>query len=234
MILEVSHLTQSYRKGQPVLNDVSLSVKKGEVLGVAGESGCGKTTLLKVIVGLVKPSSGHVAFEGKRMGMVFQNPISSLNPLMSVEQILKEAFELKGEAKKSEFAGRAAELLEAVDLPKNYLLKKPHQMSGGECQRIAIARALLFEPDLLLCDEAVSSLDALVQVSILNLFLKLFQERHISCIFVSHDLRVIRHISDRVVLMQNGQVLESGATQDVFRSPKHAYTQSLLLASGLR
>ncbi len=234
MILEVGHLTQSYRAGQTVLDDVSLSVKKGEVLGVAGESGCGKTTLLKVILGLVKPKSGLVEFKGKRMGMVFQNPASSLDPLMSVEQILGEAFVLKREVKKNEFKPRAVELLKAVELPENYLLKKPHQMSGGECQRVAIARALLFEPDLLLCDEAVSSLDALVQVSILNLFLKLFEERRISCVFVSHDLRVIRHMSDRVVLMQNGRVLEAGPTEHVFRDPKHAYTQSLLVASGLR
>lgn len=233
MILEVSHLTKSYRAGHPVLKDVSFSLKEGEILGVAGESGCGKSTLLKLISKLIQPDSGRVTFKGKCMAMVFQNPVSSLDPLMSVERVLHEAFVLKRSRSQKDFRTQALEMLGAVELPPHYLSKKPYQMSGGECQRVAIARALMMEPDLLLCDEAVSSLDALVQVSILNLFLRIFQERKIACVFVSHDLRVIRHLSDRILVMQAGEIQETGVTADLFKQPQHPYTKKLLTASGL-
>ncbi len=233
MILEVGHLTKSYRAQHHVLKDISFSLKEGEILGIAGESGCGKSTLLKLILKLIQPDSGRITFKGKRMAMVFQNPVSSLDPLMRVEQVLREAFELKKSRSQKDFRTQALEMLRAVELPPDYLSKKPYQMSGGECQRVAIARALMMEPDLLLCDEAVSSLDALVQVSILNLFLKIFEERKIACIFVSHDLRVIRHLSDRVLVMQAGEIREMGLTAELFKQPKHAYTKKLLIASGL-
>lgn len=233
MFLEVSGLTKSYRASHPVLNDVSFGLKRGEVLGVAGESGCGKTTLLKLILGFLKPDKGRIEFEGKRMGMIFQNPASSLDPLMTVKRILSEAFTLKKEKGDTRFVDQAADLLKSVELPLHYLQKKPHQMSGGECQRVAIARALMYNPELLLCDEAVSSLDALVQIGILNLFLKLFEERRMTCLFVSHDLRVIRHLSDRVLILQGGQIREAGSVAQVFKNPQHSYTKNLLLASGL-
>lgn len=219
MILEAKDLTKVFSHVTAVA-DVSLSVKAGETLGVMGESGSGKSTLAKLLLGLLSPDRGEIFFQGRRMNdfsreewkrfrrkvqAVFQHPFLSLDPRMNVRQILAEPFLVHREAVPR--AGMGLEdILKSVELPPEFLGRFPHQMSGGECQRVAIARALCLGPELLVCDEPVSSLDVIVQAQVLNLFLKLQKEKNLSLIFISHDLKVVRHMSDRVIVMKNGRL----------------------------
>ena len=226
------------------LDDVSLSLSKGEVLGIVGESGSGKSTLVNTLLGLIKPTTGEVLFHGqsmlledqaamralrRRIQVVFQDPTASLNPRMSVARIISEPWAIHdGVLPRDQWPGRVAELLEQVGLSPDHAARYPHQFSGGQRQRIAIARALALQPEVIICDEAVSALDVSIQAQIIELLKDLKRQHGLSYLFIAHDLPVVRDFADRTIVMQNGRVVESGRTQDVFERPQHHYTQNLL------
>lgn len=227
------------------VDGVSLDIKKGEVLGLVGESGCGKSTLGRTIIQLVKATSGSVTFDGKDLGslsssellrarprfqMIFQDPYASLNPRMTVYETLAEPMLVHGLATRENVAKKVAHLMETVGLAPRFLKKYPHEFSGGQRQRIAIARALALKPDLLVADEPVSALDVSIQSQIINLLLEIRRNMGISILFISHDLSVVRHISDRVAVMYLGKIVETGSTEEIFERPLHPYTRALLSA----
>lgn len=228
------------------VDDVSFSIAPGETLGLVGESGCGKTTLGRAIVRLVEPTAGKILFEGqdlaplsgaalrarrRQLQMIFQDPYSSLNPRLTVEDIIGEAIDLhEGSEARSARSKRIAELLRAVGLDAAYALRYPHEFSGGQRQRIGIARALAVQPKLIVCDEPVSALDVSVQAQIINLLQDLQQQHGIAYLFIAHDLAVVEHISNRVLVMYLGKVVELAEAKDVIRAPKHPYTQALISA----
>lgn len=228
-MIEVKQLTKIYKKTTAV-RQVNLTIHKGETLGLVGESGSGKSTLGKLILGLIEPTSGEIFFEGKqkttllprRMQMVFQDPYSSLNPRMSIQSILSEPTEIHG------LPSRVEELLELVGLPQEAKHRYPHEFSGGQRQRIVIARALALRPDVLICDEPISSLDVSTQAQIIALLQKLQKELGLTMLFISHDLRVVRYLSDQVAVMYKGEIVELKETDELFTQPTHPYTQTLL------
>ncbi|AHG65606.1 ABC transporter ATP-binding protein [Advenella mimigardefordensis] len=227
------------------LKGVSLHVNQGEIVGVVGESGCGKSTLGKCIIGLQKPSSGAVTWsDGRsmdkysrferstRIQMVFQDPYSSLNPRFTIGRVLKEALATH-HAAASNKVDRAAEvdrLLGIVGLPLSLKEKFPHALSGGQRQRVSIARALAVNPELIIADEPVSALDASVQAQIINLFEEIRQKLKVAFLFVAHDLNVVKRVSDRVLVMYLGEIVEEGTKEDIFSQPRHPYTRALLSA----
>lgn len=238
----------SRRPGREVraLNGVSLDLTRGETLGVVGESGCGKSTLARCIVRLHKPSDGSIHFEGqdifdgeikadrtynRRVQMMFQDPYSSLNPRMTTGQILAEALSVHNMRPEAEIPDRVAELLDLVRLPKDAQDKLPHEFSGGQRQRIAIARALAVEPEVLIADELVSALDVSVQAQVVNLLLDLQRELDLTILFVAHDLRLVRHVSNRVAVIYLGRIVEIGDSETLFSAPSHPYSQALLSAA---
>jgi len=228
------------------LNGVSLSVAHGETLAVVGESGCGKSTLARALVRLIELDSGQILFAGenvrtlrgdalrrynRRVQLVFQDPYGSLNPRMTVGEMLEEALRVHQIVASSHQAARITELLSLVRLPSAATERVPHEFSGGQRQRVAIARALSVQPDVLIADEIVSALDVSVQAQILNLLLDLQRDLGLALLFVSHDLRVVRHLAHRVAVMYLGRVVEIGDADAVFTSPLHPYTQALLRAA---
>jgi oligopeptide/dipeptide ABC transporter ATP-binding protein len=228
------------------LNGVTLTIRRGETVGIVGESGCGKSTLARCLVRLLDPDDGKVLFEGRDIGelsgagrrafnrrvqMIFQDPYSSLNPRMSVRQILGEVLSVHRMRPKDEIPARIAELLELVRLPQDAADRRPHEFSGGQRQRIGIARALAVEPDVLVADELVSALDVSVQAQVVNLLLRLQEELALTVVFVAHDLRLVRHISHRVAVMYLGKVIEIAPTEALFTAPRHPYTRALLDAA---
>ena len=227
------------------VDGVSLTLHEGETLGLVGESGCGKSTLCRAILQLVSPTSGSVRFAGdelvgrsrrdlrplrRELQMIFQDPFASLNPRKRVGQIIGDPIELHGLARGAELKRRVLELLERVGLQAEHYNRFPHEFSGGQRQRIGIARALALQPKLIIADEPVSALDVSVQAQIINLLEELQDEFGLSYLFVAHDLGVVRHVSDRVAVMYLGKVVETSASDALYRNPLHPYTNALLSA----
>ena len=228
------------------VDDVSISLYRGETLGIVGESGCGKSTLARTIMRLIEPTKGSITYDGKdlcalrgrdqrairrHMQIVFQDPYSSLHPRMKIGEILAEPLIISGMIKDKKMRQeRAEELLAMVGLDKDYMDRYPHEFSGGQRQRIVIARALATNPELLICDEPVSALDVSVRAQVLNLLEELQDKLSLTYMFISHDLSVVEHICDRVAIMYLGQLMEIGTVDQIFDSPMHPYTQALLSA----
>ena len=212
------------------VNNVDLIVHKNETLGIVGESGCGKSTLAKIVVDLYKPTMGAIKknFSTKPQ-MIFQDPFDSLNPRHLVRTILEEPL-LKSKMPRTERLEKVLSFLHAVGLPEDALTRYPHEFSGGQRQRIGIARALISEPDLVVCDEPVSALDVSIQSQILNLLMTLQKRYNLTLIFISHNLAVVRLLSDRIAVMYFGSIVELASRDDLFLAPKHPYTQALLSA----
>lgn len=226
------------------VNGVDLEIRKGEILAIAGESGCGKSTLAKAVMKLVEVESGEIVFDDKNIvylkdkhdlknfynnvQMIFQNPYSSLNPKMKIGQILSEPLEINTNYSKKEILEIVEQKLVDVGLDRSVMKLYPHEFSGGQRQRIAIARALMMSPQLIIADEPVSALDVSIQAQIINLIKSLNENFNITFLFISHDLSVIRFISDRIAVMYLGEIIELGQTEEIFATPKHPYTKALL------
>lgn len=225
------------------VDSVSLNIFKGEVVGLVGESGCGKSTLGRVVAGIHAQSGGSIYWKEKcvttlkaedrkrnalGVQMIFQDPMSSLNPRKRVRDIIGEAPVAHGLVKKNEKDEYVSEIMQRVGLDPTYSLRYPHQFSGGQRQRIGIARALAVNPEFLICDESVAALDVSVQAQVINLFMKLREQFNLTYLFISHDLGVVEHISDRVAIMYLGRIVETAPTESLFATPNHPYTQALL------
>ncbi|HFQ4954178.1 TPA: ABC transporter ATP-binding protein [Vibrio vulnificus] len=253
-ILRIEGLKQHFVSGKKLfskgytvkaVDSVSLTVKRGETLGLVGESGCGKSTLGRTILKLFEPTDGKIFFEGrditklsakemrplrKEMQIVFQDPLESLNQRHTIGMILEEPFIIHKVGTQQERKQWVLELLEKVGLPANAINRYPHEFSGGQRQRIGIARAIALKPKLLICDESVSALDVSVQAQIINLLLKLQQEMNLAIIFISHDLSVVRQVSDNVAVMYFGEIVEYGKSVELYNNPQNDYTKKLLSA----
>jgi peptide/nickel transport system ATP-binding protein len=252
-LVEVTNLTKHFAVKQGVfargtaqvhaVEDVTLSVRSGETLGIVGESGCGKSTTARLILRLLDPTSGTVVFDGqditklsqralrplrREMQMIFQDPYSSLNPRKTVGQIIGAPYAIHGI--KGDTRARVRELLERVGLSPEHYNRYPHEFSGGQRQRIGVARALALQPKLIVCDEPVSALDVSIQAQVLNLLRSLQKDFNLTFVFISHDLSVIRQIADRIAVMYLGHVVELGDSESIYESPKHPYTAALLSA----
>ena len=225
------------------VDGISFEVARGASVGIVGESGCGKSTLARALTGLVPVAGGSISFDGaeltarrerstmRRIQMVFQDPGSSLNPSRTVGQTLTELLRVHRIVPADGVRARARELLELVELPSSLLAAYPRRLSGGQRQRVGIARALALEPDVLIADEAVAALDVSVQASVLNLLARLRRELGLALLFISHDLAVVRHVSDRVLVMYLGRIVEDRPTADLFTDPRHPYTVALMAAA---
>ncbi len=253
-LMEIKHLRKWFpvktsfgkeKKYVKAVDDVNLVIRKGETLGIVGESGCGKSTFARLILRLIDSTEGEIFFKGQdlakmsqeevrkvrnQMQMVFQDPYASLNPRMKVGNILSEPYIIHGICSEKEAKKKAAELLEIVGLGADSMTKFPHEFSGGQRQRICIARALAVNPDIIVCDECVSALDVSIQAQIINLLVQLQKDLGMALVFISHDLRVVRHISTNVAVMYLGQMVEYGPKKEIFANPSHPYTRALMSA----
>ncbi len=254
-LVEARNLFKSFKvagRELKAVHDFSLSIAKGEIVGLVGESGCGKSTVGKSILRLEEPTSGTIQFDGivlkdlsrqemkrmrRRMQMIFQDPFASLNPRMNVQDILGEPLDIhrlmQGSASscaKKRRQDRIEELLDLVGLNHHHMKRLPHQFSGGQRQRIGIARALAVEPEFLVCDEPISGLDVSIQAQVINLLKKLKEQMNLTYLFISHDLAMIRYLCDTVAVMYLGHLVELAASADLYRNPLHPYTQALLSA----
>lgn len=245
-LVEVTDLTKIFPSRDrefTAVNAVSLAIEPGETLGLVGESGCGKTTLGRMLLRLIEPTSGSIRFEGqdllaasggglrrlrRNMQIIFQDPFGSLNPRMRVREIVTEPLVIHGEKRTAEKAG---ELLRAVGLDDSALPRYPHEFSGGQRQRIGIARALALRPRFIVADEPVSALDVSVGAQIVNLLQSLQQEFSLTYLFISHSMPVVRFLSDRIAVMKAGQIVEVGPTEQITGAPQHPYTRSLIAAT---
>lgn len=256
-LLKVEHLSKEFPAGSgafggrfskrvvSAVNDVSFEIYPGETFGLVGESGCGKSTTGRTIMRLSAPTAGKVFFEGRdvsamnkhelkdmrrEMQFIFQDPYASLNPRMTIGEIVSEPMTIHGVGTKEERIERVRELLDVVGLNPEHINRYPHEFSGGQCQRIGIARALILEPKLIICDEPVSALDVSIQAQVVNLLQQLQHEMGLSLIFIAHDLAVVKHISDRVLVMYLGHAVELGTYDEVYHNPLHPYTKALMSA----
>jgi len=254
-LLKARNVSKQFRVGNSILpggntivhavDNVSLDVWRGETLGLVGESGCGKSTLGRCLVRLYEISAGKIEFEGndistagtralrpirQRMQMVFQDPYSSLNPRRRVADLLAEPLKVHGKRSRAEIKERVAELMRLVELQPDHLNRFPHEFSGGQRQRIGIARAIALEPSLVVADEPVSALDVSIQAQIVNLFADLQERLGLTYVFIAHDLSVVRQVSTRTAVMYLGSIVESGPTEEIFKSPRHPYSEALISA----
>ena len=256
-LLEVRNLSKHYEpraglfsrgKGRVVraVDDVSFTLHRGETIGLVGESGCGKSSIARTILLLEQPTAGQVLYRGRniydmgteelrtlrrRMQVIFQDPYSALNPRMTVEQIISEVWDIHRDLlPKGERPERVRELLVSVGLRREHAERNPHQFSGGQLQRVGIARAMALEPEILICDEPVSALDLSVQAQVVNLLEEIQARMGVAYIFIAHDLSIVRHLSDRIAVMYLGRMAELGDAAEVYRSPRHPYTRALLSA----
>ncbi len=252
ILFDVKNLTKHYEIKRGLLakpkiikavNGIDFNVKKGEILSIVGESGCGKSTTAKLLMTIEKPTSGEIMFEGeditkfsenelkkyrKKVQIIFQDPYSSLNPRWKVGRIIAEPLLLNSDLQKEEIKEKTLAIMKKVGLKEEWYERYPHQFSGGQRQRIGIARALIINPEVIICDEPVSALDVSIQAQVLNLLLDLQEEFNLTYVFISHDLSVVEHISDRILVMYFGDIVESGDVDEIFSNPKHEYTKTLL------
>ena len=249
-LIEIKNLEKTYKNeqsflspkkdSQRVLKNINLNIKKGEIVSLVGESGCGKSTLANCILKLITPEKGEILFENenilnfnkketfeyrKKIQMIFQNPYSSLNPKMKIKETLLEPLIIHKEKNKEE---RIEEIIELVGISKTDLEKYPHEFSGGQRQRIAIARALILKPKFIVADEPVSALDVSICASIINLLIDLKEKLNLTILFISHDLNLVRYLSDKIAVMNKGEIVEFSPTMELFNNPKDDYTKFLL------
>lgn len=245
-LLNVSDLQTHFKLPKGVLravDGVSFTVERGETVGLVGESGCGKSTLGRSLLRLETPTAGHITLDGqdilplkgaqlrglrKRMQMIFQDPFASLNPRHSIGSILETPLQVHGLGDRSQRRRQVEQLLDRVGLPRSALSRYPHEFSGGQRQRLGIARALMLQPDLVVCDEPVSALDLSIQAQILNLLVEMKREFGLSYLFISHDLSVVQYFADRVLVMYLGRIVESADRRSLWSTPRHPYTQALI------
>lgn len=249
VLIEVKNLKKHFKVGRnktlKAVDGVSFQIYKGETLGLVGESGCGKTTCGKTVMGLYGASDGEVLFEGvdihkldkkarkdftRKAQIIFQDPYSSLNPRMTVEDIIGEGIDIHGLYKGNNRTQKVHELLELVGLNKEHAQRFPHEFSGGQRQRIGIARALAIEPEFIVCDEPISALDVSIQAQVVNLLIELQEKKNLTYLFIAHDLSMVKHISDRVAVMYLGHIVEFAESHELYENPKHPYTKALMSA----
>ena len=243
-LLKVNNLRKVFPKTkEPAVDGVSFSIHKGEILGLVGESGCGKSTLAKCILRLIGSDEGSDFYRNedllkipykkmhsmrKKIQIIFQDPYMSLDPRMKIGEILEEVYIIHENLSKAKRRAKVIELLEMVGLSEDYFNRLPKELSGGEKQRIGIARALATEPEFIICDEPISSLDISIQAQILNLLMDIQKRKDLTYLFISHDLGIIASICDRVIVMKSGKFVESGPSEQIFKNPTHTYTKTLL------
>lgn len=249
ILVKAEHLSKFFQISKKAVlkavDDVSFDIKRGETVGLVGESGCGKSTVGRCLIQLYTPDQGKIIYDGKeikgltsaerlsfckKVQMIFQNPYSSLNPRMTVSEIISEGIRIHEKLSEQEKKEYVEELLLKVGLNKEHMSRFPHEFSGGQRQRIGIARALSVKPEFIICDEPISALDVSIQAQVINMLKKFQKEEGLTYLFIAHDLSVVKYISDRIIVMYLGKIVEMGGAQEIYKNPMHPYTQSLLSA----